>query len=117
MAAAKDNLIQEYRNWVWLFILIDYDCGELCLDVFFKKENWPTDGVQLHKSLKSEQPRLCWFKNQCQIFCQSSGITNYNDFYLTLLTRIIEVIFGSEYEALVKDMRNLRNKECHRGIK
>ena len=117
MAAAKANLIQEYRNWIWVFILLDYDGGERCLHVFFKKENWPSDGVQLHKRLKPEQSRICSFKNQCQVFCPSRGIANHNDFNLTLFMRIIEVIFGSKYKSLVNDMRNLRNEECYRSNK
>ena len=117
MAAMKDNLIQEYRNWVRLLILIDYGGGELCLDVLLKKENLASDGVELYKRLEPEQPRLCWFKNQRQVLCPSSEITSHSDFYLTLFTGIIEVMFGSKYESLVKDRRNLRNEECHRGNK
>ena len=73
--------------------------------------------MEFYKRLEPEQPRLCWFKNQRQVLCPSSEITNHSDFYLTLLTGIIEVIFGSKYESLVKDMRNLRNEECHRSNK
>ena len=68
MAAAKANLIQEYRNWIRVFILLDCDGGERCLHVFFKKENWPSDGVQLHKRLKPEQSRICSFKKPMSRF-------------------------------------------------
>ena len=91
MGAAKENLIQGYRNWLRVFILIDYVGGELCSDVLFKKENWPTDGVQLYKRLEPKQSRICRFKNQRQILCPSRGITNCNDFDLTLFVRIIEI--------------------------
>ena len=64
-----------------------------------KKENWSTDGVQLYERLESQQSRIYRFKNQCQVLCPSSVITNYNDFGQTLFTRIIEVIFGSKYES------------------
>ena len=108
--AGKDNLTQECRNWVRVFILIDNGGGELCLDVLFEKENWSTDGVHLYKKLEPEQSRIYQFKNKRQIICPSSEIANHNDFDLTLLTRI-------KYESLVKDMGNLGHQGCHRGSK
>ena len=83
----------------------------------FKKENRSTDGVHMYKRLEPEQLRICWLKNQRQIFCPSSGITNHNDFDMALFTRITEVICQSECESIMKDMRNLRNEECHRSNK
>ena len=68
MAEVQDNLIQEDKNWIWVYILTDYGGGELCLDVLFIKENRSTDGVQLYKRLEPEQLRICWLKNQRQIF-------------------------------------------------
>ena len=113
MASAKDNLNKEYRNWVRLFILIDYGVKKLCYDVFFKKENWPTDGVQLYRRLKSEQSIISQLINKHQIICLSIGFTDHRDFDLTLFTSIMKVIFGSKYQSLVKDLRNLGNQECH----
>ena len=75
------------------------------------------NGVQLHKSVEPEQVRMCWFEDQRQVLCLSSEVANYNFFCLIFFTRIIEVIFRSKYESLVKDMRNLRNEECHRSNK
>ena len=110
IASGKDNLSQEYRNRVFVFILIDYGGRQLCRYVFFKKENWSTDRVQLYKRIEPEQSSTCWFKNQHQILCPSSGIADHNDFDMTLYTSIIEGICGSEYESVVRDMRNLRNE-------
>ena len=107
MAAVIENVIQEYRNWVQVFVLIDYNGGKLCLDVLFKKGNWPIDGVNLHKRLEPEHSRICCLENQCQVLCPSSGIADH-DFNLTFFTRIIDVIFGGKYESLVKDMRKIR---------
>ena len=99
MAAAKNSLSQEHRNWVQIFILIDYSGRQVSRDVPFKKENSLTGGVQFYKRLEPEQSRICSFKNQCEILCPSSGISNCNDFDLTSFTRIIEAIFGSKYES------------------
>ena len=49
MAAAKDK-ISQYKNWVRIFLLIDYGGREVCRDVLFNKEKWPTDGVELYKN-------------------------------------------------------------------
>ena len=96
MAGAQDNLIQEYRNWVRLFILIDHGGRQICRDVLFKNEKLPTDGVQLYKKLQPLRSKICQFKSQRQIISSPSGFTNYNDFDLTLFTRIIEVLFGKK---------------------
>ena len=44
-----DNLIPEYRNSFWVFILIDYGGRQPCLNVFFIKQSWPTDVVKWGK--------------------------------------------------------------------
>ena len=49
MAAAKNSLSQEYRNWVWVFVLVDYDGRKLCPDVLFKSKDWLTAGMQCVK--------------------------------------------------------------------
>ena len=98
MAAAKNSLSQEYRNWVWVFVPVDYVGRKVCPDVLFKSKDWLTAGMQLCKRLEPEQSRMCLFKNQRKILCPSIGI-NYNAFYMTLFTRILEVIFGGDNES------------------
>ena len=117
MAVSKDNLIQESRYYVQVFILIGYGGGDRCLDVLLNKGNRSRDGGQLYKRLKPEQSRICWFNNQHQVLCQPSGIANHKYFDLTFFTRIIEVIFKIKYGLLVNNMRNLRSQECHRSNK
>ena len=117
MAVSKDNLIQESRYYVQVFILIGYGGGDRCLDVLLNKGNRSRDGGQLYKRLKPEQSRICWFNNQHQVLCQPSGIANHKYFDLTFFTRITEVIFKIKYGLLVNNMRNLRSQECHRSNK
>ena len=113
MASVKDSLIQDYRNWVWIFV--DYGGRQLCLDVLFKKKKWPSDEVHLYKRLEPERSRICQFNNEHQILCPYSGFTDHCDFDLTFFMRVIELIFGSTCQSLGKDLRNLRNQECRRG--
>ena len=111
MATAKDNVNKEYRNWVRLFMLIDYSARKPCSDVLFKKGKRPTDGVQFYRRLECEQSRICQFVDEHQILCLFSRFRNHGDFDLALFMRIIEMIFGSKYESLVKDLRTLSNRE------
>ena len=101
MAGVKNSLSQEYRNQVRVFVLVDYVGRKLCPDVLFKSKGWLTAGMQLCKRLELEQPRMCRFENQRKILCPSIGITNYNVFYMTLFTGIVEVIFGGDNKSQV----------------
>ena len=108
MATAKDNVNKEYRNWVRLFMLIDYSGRKPCSDVLFKKGKRPTYGVQFFRRPECEQLRICQFTDEHQIF---SRFRNHHDFHLGLFMRIIEIIFGSKYESLVKVLRTLSNRD------
>ena len=117
MTAAKGNSSKEYRNCVQDFIVIDYSARKLCSNVLFKKEMWPTDGVELYRRQESEQSRICQLNNEYQILCLSGGFIDHHDFDVTFFTRVIEIIFGSKYQSLLKDLRNSRNQECHKSNK
>ena len=114
MAAAMDNISQEYENWLRLTILVDFSGRNLCYNVLFVKEQLPTDGTLLYKEL---QTLRCQYKKQRKILCPSSGITNCDKFDVTLYTRIIEEKFGNKYDSLVEDLRQSRNKLFHTGKK
>ena len=116
MATEKD-MSSEYKNWNRLFQLIDHGGKNICYNVLFKKEKWPTDGKKLYQKLQPHLSKICKFKKQRKILGPSNRSTDYKKFDLTLFTRIIEVMFGSKYKLLVKDLRDARNKECHRGDK
>ena len=117
MAAAKDNLCQEYEKWFRLTTLIDFAGRHLCYDVLFKQEKLPTDGALLYTELESLKSKICRFRDQLKIAFPSSRITDHNKFDLTLYTSIIENKFGNKYKTLVGDLRGVRNKEFHRGNK
>ena len=116
MAAAKDNLCQEYKKWFRLTTLIDFAGRHLCYEVLFKKEKLPIDGALLYTELEGIKSKIR-FPDQLEIVFPSTGITDYNKFDLTLLTSIIQSKFGDRYKTLVGDLRGARNKEFHRGNK
>ena len=116
MAAAKDNLCQEYKKWFRLTTLIDFAGRHLCYEVLFKKEKLPIDGALLYTELEDIKSKIR-FPDQLEIVFPSTGITDYNKFDLTLLTSIIQSKFGDRYKTLVGDLRGARNKEFHRGNK
>ena len=117
MTTGKDRLSQEYKNWLRVTILIDFAGRRLCHDVLFNKEKLPSDGAKLCDKLKPFKQKICQFKNQNEIICPPSGITDYNKFDLTLFTSIIQAMFKSKYDSLVHDLRDARNREFHRGNK
>ena len=117
MAALKDNFSQEYRNGLRLFILSDIGCKTVCHDVLFRRENLPTDGVQLYKILKPQESQICQYRNQFKILCPLNGYTDYTKLDITLLLNIIKVMFGGKYNPLVTDLRYVRNTEAHKGDK
>ena len=117
MAAAKDNLCQEYEKWFRLTTLIDFAGRYLCHDVLFKREKLPIDGALLYTELEGLKSKICRYPDQIEIVFPSSKITDHNKFDLTLLTSIIQSKFGDKYKTLVGDLRVARNKEFHRGNK
>ena len=58
MAAAKDNLCQEYEKWFRLTTLTDFAGRHLCYDVLFKKEKLPTDGALLYTELEGIKSKI-----------------------------------------------------------
>ena len=114
MAVAMDSLSEEYENWLRLTILVDFSGRNLCHNVLFAQEKLPTDGKLLYKELENLS---CPFTDQRKIMCPSNGITNCDNFDVTLYTRIIKGKFGNKYDSLVNDLRNARNKLFHTGKK
>ena len=92
MAVAMENLSQEHENWLRLTILVGFSGRNLCHNVLFVQEQLPTDGKLLYKELETES---CQHKNQREILCPSSGITNCDKFDVTLYTRTIKRKFGN----------------------
>ena len=116
MAAANDNLCQEYEKWFRLTTLIDFAGRHICYDVLFKIEKLPTDGALLYTELEGLKSKIR-FHDQREIVLPSNKITDHNKFDLTLFTSIIENKFRDKYKTLVQDLRSARNKEFHRGNK
>ena len=117
MAAANNNLSKDYEKWLRLVTLIDFAGTDLCRTVLHTKEHLPTDGAKLYKELKGLESETCRYKCQQEILCPPNGITDENNFDLTLYTSIIDKKFPKKYESLVTDIRNFRNREFHRGNK
>ena len=117
MAAASITLSQEYEKWLRIMTLIDFAGRRLCQDVLFTQEKLPADGTLLYEELKDLKSAICRFPDQYEILCPANGITDHTKFDLTLLTSIINKKFGNKYKSLVNDLRDARNRECHRGNK
>ena len=117
MTTASNNIPKKYEKWLRVAILIDYGGTCLCHDVLHKKENLPTGGQKLYKELEPLKRKICRFKDQEDVLCPKNGITDENEFDLTLYANIIYNKFPKKYDSLVADLRNSRNREFHRGNK
>ena len=116
MATAKDKIIKEYENWLRLITLINFGGQHLCRDVLFQRENLPTDGTLLFKILEPLKSKIK-FQDQREIICPDTKKTDCSKFDLTLFTNVIANLFKDKYKSLVKDLRDARNTEFHRGNK
>ena len=117
MAAINTNLLKEYEKWLRVATLIDFAGRNLCHTVLHVKEQLSTDGAKLYQELEGLKSKICRFKDQQDILCPPSGITDESKFDLTLYTSIIEKQFPKKYNSLVTDLRKSRNSEFHRGNK
>ena len=116
MAAAKD-ISEEYENWLHLMTLVDFAGRHLCQDVLFKREQLPEDEVQLLKILEPLKSKICRYRNQREILCPPTGKTDHSKFDVTLFASMITVKYGNKYKSLVDCLRDVRNKEFHKGDK
>ena len=117
MAAANNNLLKEHEKWLRVATLIDFAGRHLCHTVLHVKEQLSTDGAKLYQELEGLKSKICRFKDQQEVLCPSSGITDESKFDLTLYTSIIEKKFPNKYNSLLTDLRKSRNSEFHRGNK
>ena len=117
MAASNNNLLKEHEKWLRVATLIDFAGRHLCHTVLHVKEQLSTDGAKLYQELEGLKSKICRFKDQQEVLCPSSGITDESKFDLTLYTSVIEKKFPNKYNSLLTDLRKFRNSEFHRGNK
>lgn len=112
---AFDNY-QRSERWFRLVSLIDYAGRQLCKEVLHSKESFSRDGRQLYVELEPYKVKM-QYREQKLILCPSNGITDETKFDIALYTSLIQVMFGSKYDALIKDLRDKRNELHHMANK
>lgn len=117
MAAANPSLFKKHEKWLRVVTLIDFAGKYLCQEVLHQREQLPIDGAKLYQELVGLKSKICRYKNQYDVLCPPNGITDETKFDLTLYTSIIQEKFPNKYYSLVKDLRDARNREFHRGSK
>ena len=115
MTTIKD-IYQNSERWLRLVTLIDHAGMHLCEEVLHTQEGLPYDGKQLYCRLKIYKDKMR-FKDQKEILYPSNGITDETKFDIALYTSLIQVMFGSKYDALIKDLRDKRNELHHMANK
>ena len=110
------DIYQKSEKWLRLVTLNNYAGTILCKDVLHTKEGLPLDGAQLYQILLVYKDQMK-FNDQKEILCPSNGITDESKFDVTLYTSLIEVMFKSKYNRLIKDVRKNRNHIYHMANK
>ena len=110
------DIYQNSEKWLRLVTLNNYAGTILCKDVLHTKEGLPVDGAQLYQKLLVYKDQMK-FNDQKEILCPSNGITDESKFDVTLYTSLIDVMFKSKYNRLIKDLRNNRNHIYHMANK
>ena len=110
------DIYQNSEKWLRLVTLNNYAGTILCKDVLHTKEGLPVDGAQLYQKLLVYKDQMK-FNDQKDILCPSNGITDESKFDVTLYTSLIDGMFKSKYNRLIKDLRNNRNHIYHMANK
>ena len=115
MSSPLDILCKHYEKWLRLIILIHHAGTKICHDLLHTKRRFPNDGKELNKFLRINEKRIKPDKYQKLILYPPDQSTVESNFDITLYTKIIKGLYGWEYDRLVGDLRNLRNKVWHKG--
>ena len=111
MAGLSKNF-QSSENWLRLVTLIDYAGVHLCKEVLHTKEGLTTDGAELYQTFKDYGIKGLHRKQQ-EIVFPKNGKTDESKFDITLYTHLIQQMFPSTYNELIKTLRGIRNDLCH----
>ena len=76
------------------------------------KEQIPPDDAELYSKLESCKNKMNYQINE-EILCPSSKITDESEFDLMIYATVIHLMFGTKYNKLIYDVREMRNKIFH----
>ena len=95
-------------------VLINYAGKSLCDEILHEKEKLPRDGAKLYNELKKYKDDM-HYQIHKDILCPSDEIIDESKFNLMIYAVVVHLMFGStvEYEKLINDVRDMRNKIFH----
>ena len=110
------EIFQSSENWLRLVTLVDYAGVHLCKEVLHTKEGLTTDGAELYQTLKDYSIKGL-YREQQEIVFPKNGKTDESKFDITLYTLLIQQMFSSTYNDLIRTLRDIRNDLCHMSDK
>ena len=96
---------------------IDLSGTNLCCDVLFKRENFPTDEKMLYHKLEEGIFKENFHKADLMRIFPYSKMTNVREWSLTLFMRVIDELFRGKYNRLLRDLKTLRDALYNKGNK
>ena len=115
MTSPLDILCKRYEKWLRLLILVHHAGTKICHRLLHTERRLPNDGEELYKFLRINEERIKPDKCQRCILYPPDQNTDESNFDITLYTKIIKGLYGRKYDALVGDLRKLRNNIWHKG--
>ena len=122
MSTPEEIIANDYEYWLRVVTLIHYGGKKLCHDIFHNTEGYSTDGIQLFTSLQTNQANILKALNkriihqdQYDLLFPANGNTNIDLFDITLWTFLFQELFGNKYKTFIKELREWRNTEFHKG--
>ena len=110
------EIFESSENWLRLVTLIDYAGVYLCKEVLHTKEGLATDRAELYQTL-NHYNITGLNKKQEEIVFPKNGKTDESKFDITLYTHLIQQMFSSTYNDLIRTLRDMRNYLCHMAYK
>ena len=110
------KIFEDSGNWLRLVTLTDYAGGNLCKEVLHIKEGLPTDGAELYQKLKDYNIKGL-YRNQQEIVFPKNRKTDEGKFDITLFTNLIQQMFSTRHNDLIRTLRDIRNGLCHMSDK
>lgn len=103
---------EKYEYWLRVVASIDHAGKKLCSDILHVNGRLPKDGKELYDQLEKYQKNF-QYKIHEEILSPSDKFINEKKFDLLIYAIVIDSIFGDEYDSLLDDVGDLRNKIFH----
>ena len=115
MSSPLSILCKRYEKWQRLVILVHHAGTKICHNLLHAERRFPNDRTELSEFVRINEKHIKPDKYQKLILYPPDQRTVESNFDITLYTKIIQGLYGWEYNRLVDDLRKLRNNIWYKG--